>query len=70
MIPKLSELEEPIWAISWSGGTWPHRKGVTYYVAETAIQTAQHKHPDRVFTIVTFEAAQRQQHYEQNGTTV
>lgn len=55
-----SELEQPIWAISWHSGSWPIGNGVKYAEAEAARQTAEKNHPNDEFTIVTFEAAKRQ----------
>lgn len=55
-----SELEQPIWAISWPSGSWPRGNGVKYAEAEMARQTAERNYPADEFTIVTYEAAQRQ----------
>lgn len=55
-----SELEQPIWAISWHSGYWPHNNGVKYADAEMARQTAEKNYPGDEFTIVTHEAARRQ----------
>lgn len=54
-----SELTNKIWALSWAGGSWPVRSGVTYEVADKARAAAIAKHPDRDPVIVTFEAASR-----------
>lgn len=55
-----SELEQPIWAISWRMGAWPIRNGITYNTAVQARKTAELNHPNDEFTIITFEAARRQ----------
>lgn len=57
----MSELSEPLWAISWSDGHWPIGNGVTYAEAEKARETAINERPGVDFTIVTFEAASRRQ---------
>lgn len=54
-----SELEQPIWAISWPSGSWPIGNGVTYAEAENARRTAEKNYPGDEFTIVTYEAASR-----------
>lgn len=69
--PVTSELAAPIWAISWHGGTWPEGNGITYANAEMSRETAEQNHPGTEFTIVTFEAAERQRkNNEKSDSTV
>ena len=68
-----SELEQPIWALSWSGGSWPIGNGVAYAEAENARRPAEKNYPGDEFTIVTFEASKRQKQsyvYEQHSETI